>query len=162
VEVPSPVSGVIKATHGKPGDRVATGALLVEFELDGDCGTVVGRMPTSDEEVRANFTHNGGNSFADSQHAVRQAAHVRAIPAARALAKRLGVDLTRIRGTGRGLLVTVDDVLHASAAGRSQEAPGVPASVAPAGVELRGLRRAMAQSMALARDNVMACTLFDD
>src|SRR6202045_4166743 len=34
VEVPAPFSGVIKATHGKPGDTVATGALLVEFEAD--------------------------------------------------------------------------------------------------------------------------------
>jgi 2-oxoisovalerate dehydrogenase E2 component (dihydrolipoyl transacylase) len=39
-----------------------------------------------------------------------------------------------------------------------------PASVPPAGGEekLRGLRRAMHQSMSLARDSVMNCTLFDD
>src|SRR5882757_4419567 len=34
VEVPSPFSGVIKATYGNPGDTVATGGLLVEFEAD--------------------------------------------------------------------------------------------------------------------------------
>src|SRR5215475_9795872 len=41
VEVPSPYSGTIKALHGNPGDTVATGARLVEFEADHDAGTVV-------------------------------------------------------------------------------------------------------------------------
>ena len=32
VEVPAPFSGVIKKLHGQPGDVIATGSLLVEFE----------------------------------------------------------------------------------------------------------------------------------
>jgi 2-oxoisovalerate dehydrogenase E2 component (dihydrolipoyl transacylase) len=212
VEVPSPHSGVIKATHGKPGDMVATGALLVEFEADpsADSGTVVGRMPTSDEDFLEEHSYNGGGSAAASG-AAPQTDHVRAVPAARALAKRLSIDLTQIRGTGRGQLVTVDDVLHATATtrepaptGAATTTPGAPASASPASAspasgspasasgapaspqnrladggttdspqepvptapgeteQLRGPRRAMAQSMALARDNVMGCTLFDD
>ena len=181
VEVPSPFSGVIKATHGKPGDMVATGALLVEFETDSsaDSGTVVGRMPTSDEDFFAEHTLNGGGSGAPGD-AAPQTGRVRAVPAARALARRLGLDLAQLRGTGRGQLVTVDDVLHASTAARSPGptgaatgAPSALAAAAPAAIasvatppgdaeQLRGPRRAMAQSMALARDNVMGCTLFDD
>jgi 2-oxoisovalerate dehydrogenase E2 component (dihydrolipoyl transacylase) len=180
VEVPSPFSGVIKATHGKPGDMVATGALLVEFETDSpaDCGTVVGRMPTSDEDFLAEHTSNGDGSGTLSD-AAPQTSRVRAVPAARALAQRLGLDLAQIRGTGRGQLVTVDDVLHASTAARSPGPTGAAtgtdalAATAPAAIasvaippgdaeQLRGPRRAMAQSMALARDNVMGCTLFDD
>jgi pyruvate dehydrogenase E2 component (dihydrolipoamide acetyltransferase) len=205
VEVPSPFSGVIKATHGKPGDMVATGALLVEFETDSsaDSGTVVGRMPTSDEDYFAEHTSKSGGS-AELSDAAPQTGRVRAVPAARALAQRLGLDLTQIRGTGRGQLVTVDDVLHESQAPRSPLASGTAAThaTAPASAaqpstaspssasaspqhtsadgstthsphepvatansdveQLRGPRRAMAQSMALARDNVMGCTLFDD
>ncbi|MFL6604811.1 MAG: dihydrolipoamide acetyltransferase family protein [Steroidobacteraceae bacterium] len=182
VEVPSPSSGVVKATHGNPGDMVATGALLVEFEADssGDSGTVVGRMPTSDEDFFAEHTDNGDAAVND---AAPQTGHVRAVPAARALAKRLGIDLTQVHGTGRGQLVTVDDVLQASqaprsplataathatasAAASSAQAPMAPAdpqhSLATDAEQLRGPRRAMAQSMALSRDNVMGCTLFDD
>jgi pyruvate dehydrogenase E2 component (dihydrolipoamide acetyltransferase) len=212
VEVPSPFSGVIKATHGKPGDTVATGALLVEFEADSsaDSGTVVGRMPTSDEDFLENHSSNGGGSAAVND-AAPQTGRVKAVPAARALATRLGIDLMQIRGTGRGQLVTVDDVLHASHGTHSPlptgAATGTPnalasatlAAAAPAAIatataraagtpanpqnmfadgnatphvpvatppgdagQLRGPRRAMAQSMALARDNVMGCTLFDD
>ena len=32
VEVPAPFAGVISALHGKPGDSIATGAPLVDFE----------------------------------------------------------------------------------------------------------------------------------
>jgi 2-oxoisovalerate dehydrogenase E2 component (dihydrolipoyl transacylase) len=190
VEVPSPFTGVIKATHGKPGDMVATGALLVEFEADSsaDSGTVVGRMPTSDEDFMEEHRYNGDGSVA-GKDAAPQTGTVRAIPAARALAKRLGIDLTQVHGTGRGQLVTVDDVLQASqallsplatAATRATHAPASAAPTSAASVppapasaaqppttpgdaeQLRGPRRAMAQSMALSRDNVMGCTLFDD
>jgi len=188
VEVPAPFSGVIKATHGKPGDMVATGALLVEFETDSpaDSGTVVGRMPTSDEDFFVEHSHNSDGAITTND-ASQHTGHVRAVPAARALAKRLGIDLTQVQGTGRGQLVTVDDILQASqvpaaplatAATRATNAPtsaaptsAAPTSAASAGPQhkladdaeqLRGPRRAMAQSMALSRDNVMGCTLFDD
>jgi 2-oxoisovalerate dehydrogenase E2 component (dihydrolipoyl transacylase) len=168
VEVPSPFSGVIKATHGKPGDTVATGALLVEFEAEAaaDSGTVVGRMPTSDDDFFAHRGHDGGgsSSFNNSTDAAPQTDRIRAVPAARAVAKRLGIDLTQIRGSGRGGLVTVDDVVDASPAPAAPQSPSAPTPAGPPGEteQLRGPRRAMAQSMARARDNVMGCTLFDD
>jgi pyruvate dehydrogenase E2 component (dihydrolipoamide acetyltransferase) len=93
------------------------------------------------------------------------------------------VDLAALRGSGRGGLITVDDVmnaagptgLHAAAsAGALRQpapvpAPGQPQAAAPGSPEpgpgperLRGLRRSMAASMAVARDQVASCTLFDD
>jgi 2-oxoisovalerate dehydrogenase E2 component (dihydrolipoyl transacylase) len=189
VEVPSPYSGVIKALHGKAGDVVATGAPLVEFDTGkaaapareapparkadpkapDDSGTVVGTMVTSDEELVE--TAVAGSDIAAPRE------RVRAAPAVRALAKRLGVDLARINGTGRGGLITVDDVMtvagpttmHTAATVTALKTPAAasrgPAAAAPTSREpekLRGLRRAMAQSMSLSRDNVTSCTLFDD
>jgi 2-oxoisovalerate dehydrogenase E2 component (dihydrolipoyl transacylase) len=201
VEVPAPFSGVIKATHGKPGDTVATGALLVEFEADAtgsdpapraawatssgttsapsagppaaraaDSGTVVGSMPSSDEDyVEASISDTHGNVKANGNASDSTASapdRVRAVPAARALAKRLSIDIAQIRGTGRGALVTVDDVLQMAGAGRPQPSAAAAHTTATAvaadAEKLRGPRRAMAQSMAIARDNVVGCTLFDD
>jgi 2-oxoisovalerate dehydrogenase E2 component (dihydrolipoyl transacylase) len=201
VEVPAPFSGVIKATHGKPGDTVATGALLVEFEADAtgsdpapraawatssgttsapsarppaareaDSGTVVGSMPSSDEDyVEASISDTRGNVKANGNASDSTASapdRVRAVPAARALAKRLSIDIAQIRGTGRGALVTVDDVLQMAGAGRPQPSAAAAHTTATAvagdAEKLRGPRRAMAQSMAIARDNVVGCTLFDD
>ncbi len=153
VEVPAPFSGVIKTLHGAPGDTVATGGLLVEFEPDplvADAGTVVGSMPIDNDDFAF-----GPNSVVSAN--TTSADRIRAIPAARALAKRLGIDITRVRGSGRGGLITVDDVLQMTPAPTPQRNTTDSESE-----RLRGPRRAMAQSMAISRDNVMDCTLFDD
>jgi pyruvate dehydrogenase E2 component (dihydrolipoamide acetyltransferase) len=83
----------------------------------------------------------------------------------RALARRLGVDLQSVTATGRHGRVTADDVRAAGEKGQKQTARPAPAPVRlPPGTPepLRGPRRAMAQSMASARDLVAACTIFDD
>ena len=188
VEVPSPYTGVITALHAKNGDVVNTGQPLVDFQIDGangappakstptapprvdpkkadDSGTVVGNMPTSDEELIENAVAGGAGTA--------KVERVRAAPAVRALAKRLGVDLTQVHASGRGGLITVDDVMSAggtpSARASAARAPSLaPAASRPASpptgeVErLRGLRRGMAHTMSLARDSVASCTLFDD
>lgn len=185
VEVPSPFTGVIRALHAKAGDIVATGAPLVDFDLEAgaapaaapkaapqpkvdprkadDSGTVVGNMPTSNEELVENVVAGGARG--------QRPERVRAAPAVRALAKKLGVNLEVLRGSGRGGLITVDDVMSSREKGSelnsdpfSRPAPR-PAPAAPATGEaqpLRGLRRGMAHTMALSRDSVASCTLFDD
>jgi pyruvate dehydrogenase E2 component (dihydrolipoamide acetyltransferase) len=88
----------------------------------------------------------------------------RAVPAARALARSLGVDLSGLAGSGSGGLITIEDVLaHAGSSGARGSAGLQPPPDSGAEVqELRSLRRAMAQSMSAARDSVAACTVFDD
>jgi 2-oxoisovalerate dehydrogenase E2 component (dihydrolipoyl transacylase) len=209
VEVPVPFAGVVKTLHGQPGDVIATGAPLIDFETANgtatarggatpsgptahvaptrtpasasDAGTVVGNMPTSDVELvetahagSARTRTNGGGT--SSPNSAPQGGRLRAAPAARALAKRLGVNLTTLRGTGRGGVIIVDDVIaHSNIGPIASSGPGAaggtialgsatptPTPAFAGGEKLRGLRRAMSQSMSLARDNVTNCTLFDD
>lgn len=193
VEVPSPYSGIVRKLHAKAGDIVETGKPLIDFDVEGaaaaapklaapaprvdpkkadDSGTVVGSMPTTSEEEFVDTAIAGG-----SRAVARD--RVRAAPAVRALAKRLGVDLAVVPGSGRGGLITVDDVMTANtpapmasrpAAARPHVVKSTPAHIqriaaaAPSGEpeRLRGLRRGMAHSMSLARDSVASCTLFDD
>jgi 2-oxoisovalerate dehydrogenase E2 component (dihydrolipoyl transacylase) len=171
VEVPAPWSGEISALHGKPGDTVATGAALVDFKLPGEAaaGGVVGRMPTDAAEV----SFGSDKRATDTRSAERAETNrrARAMPAARDLARKLGVDIEALNGSGRDGLVTVDDVLAAAPArAAATPTPKVAASaLRPSTVAhedgelevLRSLRRAMAQSMANARDNVMECTVCD-
>jgi 2-oxoisovalerate dehydrogenase E2 component (dihydrolipoyl transacylase) len=151
VEVPAPCSGVVTALRGAPGDIVLTGAPLIDF----DSGTVVGSMPvTSDEEfvepVGASLRRERGNG---------NAANGRAVPAARALAMRLNLDLKAIAGSGRGGLITLDDVL---ASVNPTTVLRRPAAADGAAEHLRGMRRAMAHSMSLSRDQVSGSTVCDD
>src|ERR1700722_19048014 len=70
VEVPAPFSGIVKMLYGQPGDVIATGAPLVDFELaksaartsSADAGTVVGNMPTSDTEL-VETAHAGSSRY---------------------------------------------------------------------------------------------------
>jgi len=169
VEVPVPYSGVVTALHGAVGDIVATGAPLIDF----DSGTVVGTMPaTSDEEYVEAAPVGRERSGSD--------ARMRAVPAARALARRLGVDLSTLAGSGRAGLITLDDVLgqlepaapgadllHAESNGLGPRggaaAPSGPTPTSGTTPEpLRGPRRAMAHSMSLSRDHIPGSTVCDD
>ena len=62
VEVPSPFTGVIKATHGKPGDTVATGALLVEFEADAPPANTPGPRATTSPAAALGTTMLGATA----------------------------------------------------------------------------------------------------
>lgn len=154
VELPMPFGGVVAALHGAAGDIVPTGAPLID--VDTAAGTVVGSMPaTSEVEFVEAAPRNGARNGA----AVRG----RAVPVARALAKRLGVDLTTVEGTGHGGLITLDDVLqraHVPASSPAFAKMAAQAGAAPA--PLRGSRRAMSHTMSLARDQVALSTVCDD
>jgi len=168
VEVPAPCSGVVTALHGAPGDILPTGAPLIDF----DSGTVVGSMPAPSEEEYVESV------VAGSSRGSANTARGRAVPAARALARRFRIDLQRIKGTGRAGLITLEDVLqHAnlSPAATPADAAAAPplataiaatamtATPADSTVEpLRGVRRAMAQSMSQSRDQVAGSTVCDD
>ena len=183
VEVPAPFSGVVTALCGARGDILPTGAPLIEF----DSGTVVGTMTATSEEEFVESVKVGGAHRHELQR-------TRAVPAARALAKRLGVDLAALQGSGRDGLITLDDVLQhaqistpsqgagangalsasgtpatngASAANGASSSPGARALAAARPADgtvepLRGVRRAMAQSMSLSRDHVAGSTVCDD
>jgi 2-oxoisovalerate dehydrogenase E2 component (dihydrolipoyl transacylase) len=166
VEVPVPYSGTVTALHGAVGDIVATGAPLIDF----DSGTVVGSMPATNEE-----------EYVDSAKIGRArggvAARNRAVPMARALARRFGLDLADIAGSGPGGLIKLDDVLAhaqmdaapapAQSQSQSQSRPEGNHRVlaVPAGATaepLRGARRAMAHNMSLSRAQIPLSTVCDD
>jgi pyruvate dehydrogenase E2 component (dihydrolipoamide acetyltransferase) len=168
--VPAPFSGTVTALHGAPGDIIATGAALIDF----DSGTVVGSMPAAGEEYVESAGHPAGNGLGDAVRIGNGAARARAIPAARALARHLNVDLTAVEASGRDDSISLDDVLrHAQLSVAPAAASPVAGSAAARAIAaarpqdgtvetLRGVRRAMAQSMSLSRDQVAGSTVCDD
>lgn len=177
VEVPSPYTGTVRKLFAKAGETVQTGRPLVDFDLPAGTvsaesahapaaatpaagqGMVVGHMESSNEEFVDRAIVGGARRSAR----VTGRERVRAAPAVRMLAKRLGVQLTTCRATGRHGLISVDDVLAAANIGAARNraaAPTVPGLTDAD--KLRGPRKAMAGSMALSRDEVAICTIFDD
>src|SRR6478736_1811518 len=100
-EAPEAPTGAEKVTHQPE----------PEAKKDGDAGTVVGAMQSSDA-IRSEAAVSVGG--------------VKAMPAVRALARKLGVDIARVRPSGADGVVTMDDVKRAAADGSAR------AGVAPA------------------------------
>lgn len=158
VDVPSPRTGRIKKLHGNAGDVIATGAPLVEF-ADGEeetpkkSSTVVGSLESSDTVLVESAT---------GIKPVTSGGAIKAMPAVRALAKRLNVVLASLQGTGSGGQITLDDVEKA-AAQPAAVAPSTTKAAAPEGFEaLRGVRKAMASTMAQSHSEVVPITVVDD
>ena len=90
-----------KVVASDDGGEVAAG----EKKPRTDAGTVVGAMESSDRVVSEQAVSVGG---------------VRAMPAVRALARKLGVDLSRVQPSGGSGVVTLQDVKNAAAAGTAR------------------------------------------
>jgi 2-oxoisovalerate dehydrogenase E2 component (dihydrolipoyl transacylase) len=147
VEVPSPHSGRVVELFGADGDIVQVGAPLVAFEdpaagqAAADSGTVVGELRASEERAE------------EATAAARApAVGVKATPAVRALARRLGVDLALVAPSSPDGVVSARDVEQAAET-LAEAGPLEP---------LRGVRRAMALRMAHAHAEVVPATVIDE
>lgn len=148
IEVPSPQDGQIGHLFGQPGDTIHTGEPLIEFanEEHEDSGTVVGEIATASDTVTSDDFIIGAAPSSPV------ASGNKATPAIRSLAQRLSVDLALIQGTGFHGNITPDDVQRAAAL-NDQHGHATP---------LRGVRKQMAKTMALAHQQIVPVTLFDD
>jgi pyruvate dehydrogenase E2 component (dihydrolipoamide acetyltransferase) len=146
VEVPSPQSGRIARLSGEPGDIVKIGAPLVEFETAAatDRGTVVGTI-AAEEKVKP-------AARAAATGAMAAKGRSKAAPAVRALAQRLGVDLSVVGATGPDGSILASDVERAAAT-LAKAGPLEP---------LRGVRRAMALNMERAHAEVVPATVTEE
>src|SRR6266852_3560518 len=143
VEVPSPWSGRLARLFGGKGDLIKVGAPLVEFAegAQGDTGTVVGELGQEEKAPR------GAEAPAPAP-----ARTLQVLPAVRALARKLDVDLNLVQASGPGGTITRADVERA-AKSLAEAGPAEP---------LRGMRRAMAQRMAASHAEVAAANVTEE
>ncbi|MEO6364510.1 MAG: dihydrolipoamide acetyltransferase family protein [Luteimonas sp.] len=87
-----------------------------------DSGTVVGAMQSSDAVRSESAVAVGG---------------VKAMPAVRAQARKLGVDIARVRGSGADGVVTMEDVKRAAADGSAKPGGAISGQARPGPVEGR-------------------------
>lgn len=168
VEVPSPHSGRIARLRAKPGDTVQTGGALVDFELPASAASAAAPAAAASQGMVVGHMASRNEDFVDrailgSARHTAKSGRVRAAPAVRALAKRLGVELAACRATGRHGLVSVDDVLACANLGPAHARAATPLIAGLTDADrLRGPRKAMSHSMSLSRDEIAMCTIFDD
>ncbi|HHX8583672.1 TPA: dihydrolipoamide acetyltransferase family protein [Vibrio diabolicus] len=157
VDVPAPYSGRVVSRHGEEGDIVNIGALLLEIDETGaergatvekketaDAATVVGNVSHQAHHVNVDDFWIGGN------HNTTESNLVTALPSARLLAQKLGVDLNLVSGSGpNGLIVDADIYDEAG-----KQRPGTEV--------LKGARRTMVSSMTESHEHVAAVTITEE
>ncbi len=207
VEIPSPRGGTVAALSAAEGDIIEIGTTILVFGDAPADGAPAAAAAAKEETDASAVTADEIEQAREVAKAERQAVETPAVerkpweapampggavaPAARRLAAELGVDLSQVSGSGRGGLVTKDDVrAHAadeptakaepsapaaeveSRASEPEPTPTTPAAPAPAAaaattpgeerVPLRGLRRTIAERMVIAKTTVPHYTYVEE
>ena len=182
MDVPSPADGKVKSIKVKVGDKVSEGSHIIDLETEGAAPAPVAETPASPKPTAAATptpepaktapalaarTDNGSSAGAD----------VYAGPAVRKMARELGVNLTKVSGTGsRGRIVKEDvdayvkGILQGGGAAQAAGGAGLPGipdvDFSQFGeieeVEMSKLHRVTAQNMQRNWLNVPHVTQFDE
>ncbi len=129
VEMPSPKAGKVLKLHVKEGGTIKVGETMVTIEVEGEApqtqsieakeertgaekaGGVVGFIPESSESLY--------KKVEKAEKPAESRGLVLATPAVRKLAADLGVDITKVKGTGPEDRVLQDDVVNAAKGGKA-------------------------------------------
>ena len=133
MEVPAPFAGVVKEILVKSGDKVSTGSLIMRFEVAGAAPAPAASAPAAPQVAAASAAQSGNVSGLSQEQVVASAAFAHATPVIRRLAREFGVNLDKVKGTGRkGRIVKEDIQAYVKTAVKAFET-GTVSSAAAAG-----------------------------
>ncbi|WP_109399777.1 pyruvate dehydrogenase complex dihydrolipoyllysine-residue acetyltransferase [Proteus sp. TJ1640] len=113
MEVPAPFAGVVKEIKIAVGDKVKTGSLIMMFEVAG--AAPVAQAPAATAPAPASSAPAApakaqATAPAAKEEFVENDAYVHATPVIRRLAREFGVNLAKVKGTGRKGRILREDV----------------------------------------------------
>lgn len=191
-EIPSPVSGIVTSTKAKEGEIIYVGNVVIEIETsedalestsslnetidkeskaidEGETAGVVGELEVSSQIIA--ISHEEKSTLKDDS-----SLKILATPVARKLAKDLGIDIQKIKGTGPIGRIMKEDIYLAS----EEKATTKPITTTPtptaqsilipelkfAGeverVPLTMLRKTIAKNMVLSKSVIPHATAMDE
>ncbi|EMX9180543.1 pyruvate dehydrogenase complex dihydrolipoyllysine-residue acetyltransferase [Citrobacter sedlakii] len=135
MEVPAPFAGTVKEIKISTGDKVKTGSLIMVFEVEGAAPAAApakqeAAAPAAKAEAPAAAPAakaEGKTEFAEND------AYVHATPLIRRLAREFGVNLAKVKGTGRKGRILREDV-QAYVKDAVKRAEAAPAAAAGGGI----------------------------
>jgi pyruvate dehydrogenase E2 component (dihydrolipoamide acetyltransferase)/2-oxoisovalerate dehydrogenase E2 component (dihydrolipoyl transacylase) len=169
MEVPSPFAGSISAVHGEPGQKLKIGDIILDYTPEKE--SAPSASASSSEPAPVKRTHNGSKA-PETSTAVALAPtplSVRAAPSVRQLARKLGIDLAQLRGTGPDGRILVEDLTKRLSptekpAGRrpTRAEPALDVGKAGTRVKLVGMRRKIAEHMVQSKRTIPHYSYVDE
>jgi 2-oxoglutarate dehydrogenase E2 component (dihydrolipoamide succinyltransferase) len=169
VEVPSPVAGIMGAYAVEEGATVNVGAVIASI----DAGTgAAAAAPAAAAAAAAAVAPAVTSTAAPAPAAASENSDLPLSPAVRRLVLELGIDPSKIKGTGKDGRLTKEDVVAAAkgapAPAATSASTATPAASAPAGarqeerVKMTRLRQTIAKRLKSAQDTAALLTTFND
>ncbi|WP_196252148.1 pyruvate dehydrogenase complex dihydrolipoyllysine-residue acetyltransferase [Haemophilus influenzae] len=117
MEVPAPFGGVVKEILVKSGDKVSTGSLIMRFEVPGAAPAAASASDSaSAPQAAAPATtaqapqSNNNVSGLNQEQVEASTGYAHATPVIRRLAREFGVNLDKVKGTGRKGRIVKEDI----------------------------------------------------
>lgn len=120
--IPSTASGIVQRVNVKEGDKVGVGSVLISVAVDGESNASTPPAPSSplaSESIQRTEVSHTAPKYAqeptppiavDPSHGAIINPSPAAAPSVRKIARELGIDLTRIRGTESGGRIVMADL----------------------------------------------------
>ncbi len=159
VEIPSPKAGKVSKLYGKEGDVIKVGSILASLALPGEKVPIPEIKPevkppeAKPPEVKPEVKPP------EVKPPEKPVERVLAVPSTRRIARELGVDISKVQGTGPGGRVTDEDVKRFAQAPPKPpelkppeviptEAPAPEIKPAEERIPVKGIRKTIAERMA--------------
>ncbi|AKO45737.1 pyruvate dehydrogenase complex dihydrolipoyllysine-residue acetyltransferase [[Haemophilus] ducreyi] len=110
MEVPAPFAGVVKEILVKSGDKVSTGSLIMKFEVAGAAPASATVAPTAVVAPTAQSAKEQGQSGLSQAQVEASSVFAHATPVIRRLAREFGVNLDKVKGSGRKGRIIKEDL----------------------------------------------------
>lgn len=187
VEIPSPVDGEIVWLGAEIGDTVPVGSPIVRIKVAGDgpatAEPVVESKPEAKAPEAAKAAPEPANKEEEKAPAAKPAATTAALkpvprattglprpegerplasPAVRLRAREAGIDLRQVPGTGPAGRVTHEDLDAFAARGAAVVVAGLQEKTGVEEIKVIGLRRRIAEKMALAKSRIPHITYVEE
>jgi pyruvate dehydrogenase E2 component (dihydrolipoamide acetyltransferase)/2-oxoisovalerate dehydrogenase E2 component (dihydrolipoyl transacylase) len=166
MEVPAAFTGTVTETLAEPGTKIKVGQLVMRYSPAAATADVPAAVAVKEAVARGEVsgvttgTSPNTNGRPNLLPAAGTAVAVAAAPSVRHLARRLGVDLARVRGSGPGGRVLLDDLAQflqpadKPTAPKKPDAPPFDLGKPGTRTKLVGLRRKIAEHMVASKKHI--------
>ena len=166
MEVPAPFAGTVTAVLAHPGDQVKVGDVVLTYTPAGQAAEAPAVPVKAEAPARALEPAPSNGPTAPPRLADLP---IKAAPSVRYLARKLGINLTQVHGSGPGGRILLDDLSDrlrtASPDGSVKPAPAEPRpdyGTPGTRVKLHGVRRKIAEHMVLAKRTIPHYSYVDE
>jgi 2-oxoisovalerate dehydrogenase E2 component (dihydrolipoyl transacylase) len=160
MEVPAPFAGVIQNLLVEPGQKITIGQPILQY--DDKKGAAAKPASKSDSKPKTPIAAHAHSPVRDNG-AATDAAPVKAAPSVRLMARKLGIDIAQIRGSGPAGRILIDDLAQqVSAAKAPAAAPTADYGKPGTRIKFAGLRRKIAEHMLQSKHTIPHYTYVDE